>query len=157
MKKGNVSDFAVMGVVFFIVLTLAVVGVYVFSTAGALPGLGASWSGTMATLQNAFIMIGVGMIFFLFVGMIVAAYMASQVGSSPALLVIGLLLLFPIILLAAGLSMGWTDIASGDLSVAAASIPFVNDIMNNFVLIVLIGTGLLLIALYAGYRIRSVG
>ena len=153
--RGFAADFIVIATVFFIVLTLAVLGVYVFSTAGAVTGLGSAWTGTMATLENTFIMLGIGLLFFLFVGMIAAAYLASQVGSSPALIVIGLLLLIPIIILAAGLSMGWTAIATSDLSAAAASIPYVNDVMNNFVVIVLFGTAILLLALYAGYRVHS--
>lgn len=154
MNKGYVADFAVIAVVFFLVLTLAVISIYIFSTAQGV-GLGSTWDGIMATMENTFIMLGMGLLFFLFVGMIAAAYLASQVGSSPALLVIGLLLLIPIIMLAAGLSMSWTTIASGDLSAAAASIPYVNDVMNNFVVIVLFGTSLLLLALYAGYKVHT--
>jgi hypothetical protein len=153
-QRGGISDFAVIGVVFFIVLTLAVVGVFVFSQAKAFP-LGAAWTGTMATVEGSFIMLGVGLLFFLFVGMIAAAYLASQVGSSPALIVIGILLLLPIVLFAAGISAGWTDIASGPMAAAAASIPFVNDVMNNFVVIILFGSALLLLALYAGYRVHT--
>jgi hypothetical protein len=153
-QRGGIADFAVIGTVFFIVLTLAVIGVYVFNAAQGV-GLGAAWDGVMATVEGSFIMLGIGLLFFLFVGMIAAAYLASQVGSSPALIVIGILLLLPIVLLAAGLSMGWTAIASGDLAAAAASIPYVNDVMNNFVVIVLLGSAVLLLALYAGYRVHS--
>jgi hypothetical protein len=152
--RGGISDFAVIGAVFFIVLTMAVVGVFVFSSAQGL-GLGAAWDGTMATLEGSFIMLGVGLLFFLFVGMIAAAYLASQVGSSPALIVIGILLLLPIVLFAAGMSAGWTDIATGPMAAAAASIPYVNDVMNNFVVIVLFGSAVLLLALYAGYRVHG--
>lgn len=155
-SKGFVNDFAVVAVVFFIVLTLAVIGVYVFNSAQGL-GLGSAWNGTMATLEGTFIMLGVGLLFFLFIGMIATAYLATQIASSPALLVIGLLLLLPIVLLGAGLSMGWTSIATSDLSTATASIPFVNTVMNNFILIVLFGTALLILALYAGYRSHSMG
>jgi hypothetical protein len=153
-QRGGIADFAVIGTVFFIVLTLAVIGVYVFNAAQGV-GLGAAWDGVMATVEGSFIMLGIGLLFFLFVGMIAAAYLASQVGSSPALIVIGILLLLPIVLLAAGLSMGWTAIATSDLSAAAASIPYVNDVMNNFVVIVLLGSAVLLLALYAGYRVHS--
>jgi hypothetical protein len=155
MNRGGISDFAVIGVVFFIVLTLAVVGVFVFSQAETFTSLGSAWTGTMTTVKGSFIMLGVGLLFFLFVGMIAAAYLASQVGSSPALIVIGILLLLPIVLFAAGISAGWTDIATGPMAAAAASIPFVNDVMNNFVVIILFGSALLLLALYAGYRAHT--
>jgi hypothetical protein len=150
----GIADFAVIGTVFFIVLALAVAGVYVFSAAQGL-GLGAEWDGIMVTVEGSFIMLGVGLLFFLFVGMIAAAYLATQVGSSPALIVIGILLLLPIVLLAAGLSMGWTAVATSSLGAAASSIPFVDTVMNNFVVIVLFGSALLLVALYAGYRVHG--
>lgn len=153
-SRGSVQDFAIIGLVFFIVMTLAVTGIYIFSSAQGL-GLGATWDGIMQTLENSFIMLGMGLLFFLFVGMIASAYMASQIGSSPALIVLGLLLLLPIVLLAAGLSMGWTSIATGDLSAAAASVPYVDVVMNNFVVIILFGTALVLLALYTGYKVRS--
>ena len=156
MKKGSIADFAVIALVFFIVMTLAVVGIYIFNTAGtAGASLGSSWTGIMATMENTFIMLGIGLLFFLFLGMIASAYLASQVGSSPALIVIGILVLIPIILLAGGLSLAWTDIASGDLATSASSIPYANIVMDNFVLIVLLGSALLLLALYAGYRMQT--
>ena len=136
---------------FFILATLAVVGILIFSTAQT---TGIFDNGVMKTVENSFVMIGVGAIIFIIGSIVVAAALAYQVGSSPALIVVGLILLPILVIFTAGLSMGWTSIATDPtLAASAASIPFINEIMNNLVLIVLLASVVVIVAMYAGYKV----
>lgn len=155
-SKGSITDvFGILGI-FFLVVVMAAIGIFIFVVAG--DSLGVSFpvvSGIFAAFENGFIMIIMGMIVFLFGGMIVAAYLASQVGSTPALIVISILLLPVLIIFAAALSMGWTALAGsgGTIGTTIAAIPFINLIMNNLILIALLFIVIVAVALYAGYKV----
>jgi len=150
-QKGSVTDIMAVTATFFILAVLSVVGLLIFNTA---IDTGIFDSGVMGAVQNSFLMIGVGAIIFIIGAIVVAAALAYQVGSTPALIVVGIILLPVIVIFIAGLSMGWTAIATDPgTAAAAASIPFMNLIMNNLVLIAVLASILMIVAMYAGYKV----
>ena len=153
MQKGSYTDYMGIAATFFILAVMAATFIMMFTVMGD-ASVFAPVAGFFVTMQIMFINLGVGLLFFLFGSIIVAAALAARVGASPALIVIGILMLPVVIIFVAGLSMGWTAVATagGGLGAAAARIPLMDIVMNNFVLIALLAVAVIMVATYAGYR-----
>jgi magnesium-transporting ATPase (P-type) len=150
-QRGQAQDVIVWGVLIFALAIAAVVGWYALNSLSS--GLPVTSAGNFMDMGKVgLITFGTVLVIVFALGLVVIAALAWSIKASPVYIGVAFLMIIPVILVFSALAASWGGIHTPALLPAFNAFPLFDYLMDKLVYIGVIGTGLVIIALYAGWQ-----